>query len=721
MNKRLFSIIPFLLSGWLTFAQQYPFQNTKLSDEERITNFISLLTPEEKISLLSAKLRVPRLGVEGTKLIEGLHGLAYSGPAGNRVKGKDAAFTTTFPQAIGLANTWDPSLVKKVGEVMSYEARYLAQNDKRETKGGLILLSPNADLGRDVRWGRTEECYGEDAFLVSRMSVAMVKGIQGDDPHYWRAASLLKHFLANSNEEGRTFTSSNFGERLFREYYAYPFYKSFTEGGARCYMTAYNSYNGIPCAVNPFIRNITMKEWGVNGIISTDGGAFHLLVTAHHYYPDLPTAAKGCFDAGISMFLDKHYKEAVKQVLEDGRVPPSELDAALRGPVRVLLKLGLLDDPVQNPYAHIGVTDTTEPWTKEENKHLVREITQKSVVLLKNENRLLPIDKKKIKSIAVIGPYANQVISDWYVGFPPYKVTILDGIKNAVGEDVEVYFAETDKIDSARHAAEKADIAIVCIGNHPLSHNLGWAKNLVYSEGREAVDRLALITEQEDLVKIVRKANPNTVLVMVASFPYAINWSKEHVPAILRVTHSSQELGNALADVIFGKVSPAGRLVQTWPKSIDQLPPILQYDITKGRTYMYDTTEHLFPFGYGLTYTSFEYSDLKVSKKHLSDNETVDISFKIKNTGNFDSDEVAQLYVSFPGSKVLRPNIALKGFQRVFVPKGETVEVTIPLKAEELKYWDKQKHAFVLEKGLVKFFVGGSSIDHRLEGNITTK
>ena len=716
-----------LLSVFLIFlslninAQKYPFQDTKRTDEERISNFISLLTFEEKISLLSWQIRVPRLGVEGTKIIEGLHGLAYSGPAGNRVKGKDASATTIFPQSIGLANTWEPELVKKVGETMSYEARYLAQNNKRKTKAGLIILSPNADLGRDVRWGRTEECFGEDAFLVAQMSVAMVEGLQGDDPHYWRSASLLKHFLANSNEEGRIFTSSNFDERLFREYYAYPFYKAFTEGGAECYMAAYNKYNGIPCAVHPFIRNITMKEWGVNGIISTDGGAFQLLVKEHKYFPDLETAAKGCFDAGITLFLDKKYKEPVSNVVKKGLVSEQQLDSTLRGPVRVMLKLGLLDNSPENPYAKIGVDDTVEPWTKQESKDLARKITQKSVVLLKNEDNILPLDKDKIKSIAVIGPYADKVISDWYVGFPPYRVSVLDGIKNAVNKDTEIIFAETDKIDSARIAAQKADVAVVCIGNHPLSHNLGWAKNLVYSEGRETIDRQALTAEEEDLVKIVRKANPNTILVLIASFPYAINWSKENVPAILRTTQSSQELGNGIADVIFGKVSPAGRLVQTWPKSIDELLPILEYDITKGRTYMFDKTEHLFPFGYGLTYTTFEYSNLKTSKKKIKNGETVDITFSVKNTGNYDSDEVPQLYVSFPGSKVPRPMIALKGFTRVFIPKGETKQVTIPLKSKDLKYWNEKEHQFVLEKGTITFFVGTSSVSPKLKGSLIIK
>jgi beta-glucosidase len=261
-------------------------------------------------------------------------------------------------------------------------------------------------------------------------------------------------------------------------------------------------------------------------------------------------------------------------------------------------------------------------------------------------------------------------------------------------------------------------VVIVCVGNHPLSYGLGWGQNLVASDGREDVDRQAISLEQEDLVKLVMAANPKTIMVVVSSFPYSINWSKEHVPAILHVSQSSQELGNGVADILFGKISPSGRLAQTWITSIDQLPPILDYNIRDGRTYMYMKNEPLFPFGYGMTYTTFKYSRLKCDKKALSTNETSDISFTIQNTGNYSSDEVAQLYVSFPDSKVERPAKALKGFKRIFVPKGETVTVTIPLKSDDLQYWDVKKQKWALETGKVKFFVGSSSADLRLEGEI---
>lgn len=399
-------------------------------------------------------------------------------------------------------------------------------------------------------------------------------------------------------------------------------------------------------------------------------------------------------------------------------VSETEIDGAVRGTLRVILKLGLLDNSDENPYAGIGLKDTIDPWTKNEIHQLVRKVTAKSVVLLKNENKILPIKKDKIKSIAVIGPRANTVISDWYSGTPPYKISVLQGIKNAVGNDIRIVYAESNKADSAVIAARNADIAIVCIGNHPLSYNMKWAENIVASDGREEIDRQALSLEQEDLAKLVYAANPNTVLVMVSSFPYTINWSKEHIPAILHISQSSQELGNGLADVLFGKISPAGRLVQTWPKSIEQLLPILDYNIRDGRTYMYDKNEHLFPFGYGLTYTTFAYSDLHISSPVLQDGDTAIVSFKLQNTGNYDSDEVVQLYASFPESKVERPSKALKGFKRIFVPTGQTTEISIPLKSGDLKYWDIKKHAFVLEKGKVNFFIGASSADPELNGSI---
>lgn len=612
---------------------------------------------------------------------------------------------------------WDPEMIRKVADWEATECRYLAQNNNFGISG-LIVFAPNADMGRDIRWGRTEECYGEDPFLNGTLVAAFVKGLQGSDPVYWKTASLMKHFLANSNENNRSYNSSDFDERLFREYYSYAFYKGVTEGGSQAFMAAYNEYNGIPCTVHPVLREVTMKDWGLRGIISTDGGAFKQLVNTHKYYSSLDIAAAECIKAGITMFLDD-YRPSVIKALEEGLITEKEIDDAIYGNFRVLLKLGLLDNSSGNPYTGIGIADTVAPWTKSEAHELAREATEKSIVLLKNENMLLPLSREKIRSVAIIGPSANSVISDWYSGTPPYRVSILDGMETALGSDVKIMFAASNKADSAVIAAKKCDVAIVCVGNHPLSHGLPWGQNYVPSDGREDVDRQAIITEQEDLVKLVMAANPKTILVMVCSFPYAIDWSAEHVPAILHVTQSSQEMGNAVAGIILGKVSPAGRLVQTWITSIDQLPPILDYNIRDGRTYMYSKSLPLFPFGFGLTYTTFTYSDLKADKYLIGSNDVVKFTFNLSNTGNFDSDEVTQLYVSFPESKVSRPSIALKGFNRVFVRKGETVSVSVPVKASELGFWDSDRKAFVLEPGKIIIKIGSSSTDIRLNTEIT--
>ena len=693
-------------------AQEYPFRDTRLSDSERIDNLVSLMTMEEKVSHLSPFLRgIPRLGVKGTRTAEGLHGLAFSGPANWAVKGEGASPTTTFPQAYGLAQTWDPELHGQLASWEAGEIRYLAQHPGPR-RAGLIIFAPNADLGRDIRWGRTEECYGEDPYLASVLTAAYVKGLQGDHPVYWKTASLMKHFLANSNENERTINSSDFDDQLFREYYSYPFYKGVTEGGSRAYMTAYNKYNGIPCTVHPVLRKVTVDEWGQDGIICTDGGAFGQLVTEHGYYPDLTRAAAGCIQAGINMFLDR-YREPLMDALEKELVTEADIDRAVRGPLRVMLKLGLLDDSPDNPYTGIGITDTIRPWTKPEAMELARKATRKSVVLLKNEG-LLPLDGQKLSSVAVIGPSADLVVSDWYAGTPPYRVSILDGIRNALGDGVKINYASSNKADSAIIAAGASDVAIVCMGNHPLGYGLGWGVNHVPSDGREAVDRQAISLEQEDLVKLVLKANPKTVMILVSSFPYAIPWSKAHVPSILHVTHSSQELGNGVADILFGKESPAGRLVQTWSSSIDQLPPMLDYDIRNGRTYMYDPHEPLFAFGHGLSYTRFEYSGIRLNRRSARDGERVEVILQVKNAGLMDSDEVVQLYVAFPGSAVSRPRKALKGFSRVHVRAGESMEVRIPLATHELRYWDEGSGAFVLEKGPVEIMVGPSSADIRL-------
>jgi beta-glucosidase len=682
---------------------QYPFQDTKLPVEKRIDNIISLLTLDEKINCLSTNPSVPRLGIKASGQVEGLHGLALGVP-GNWGR-RTPIPTTTFPQSIGMAETWDPDLIKQAANIEGYEARYVFQSDNYK-RGGLVIRAPNADLGRDPRWGRTEECYGEDAFFNGTMVAAYVKGLQGNDPNYWQAASLMKHFLANSNENGRDSSSSDFDERLLREYYSVPF-RMGVEAGSRAYMASYNSVNGIPQAVSPMLRNITINEWGQNGIICTDGGAYKMLVTAHHSFATPEEAAAACVKAGINQFLD-NYKAGVKAALDKKLLTEADIDQGIRGNFRVMIKLGLLDPPDNDPY--VKIKNGPEPWFNQSSKDFVKLITQKSIVLLKNSNNTLPLDKDKVKSIAVIGPKSDEVLQDWYSGSSAYAISPLEGIKSKVGSNVIVNSTTNDNL--AVSLAKESKVAIVCIGNNPGS-NLGWKKIDNTSEGREAVDRqqINLDSAQEALVERVYKANPNTIVVLISSFPYAINWINDNVPAILHITQNSQELGSALADVIFGNVNPGGRLVQTWPKSLDQLPPMMDYNIRDGRTYMYFKGAPLYPFGYGLSYTSFKYEGLKTSESKLKKDGKIMVSVSVTNTGSRAGDEVVQLYVKHLNSKVSRPNQELKGFQRVTLKPNETRMVSIPLDAGSLAYWDVKAHKFVVEKEKIQVMIGSSSAD----------
>ena len=718
MKRIVLTILCTLSASLLSAQYTYPFQNTSLSDDKRLDNLLSLMTIDEKVNALSTNLGVPRLGIRNTGHSEGLHGMALGGPGNwggfkmvNYQRVPDIYPTTTFPQAYGLGETWDTELIQKVADIEATEIRFYTQNGKY-AKGGLVMRAPNADLARDPRWGRTEESYGEDPFLVSQIVVAFVKGLQGNNPRYWKSASLMKHFLANSNEDGRDSTSSNFDNRLFREYYAYPFQKGIEKGGSQAFMAAYNSWNGIPMTIHPVLEKIR-KEWNMKGIICTDGGALNLLIQAHKTFPTHTEGSAAVVKAGVGQFLDT-YQPYIYEALEKGLISETDIDKAIRGNFYVALKLGLLDaDQTKLPYAHIGVTDTVSVWRNKDVQDFVRLVTAKSAVLLKNEKNILPLNKNQIKSIAVIGPRADEVLFDWYSGTPPYSVSILQGIKNATGNHVEVIYEPSNETDKAYIAAQKADIAIVCVGNHVYGTDPKWKYSPVPSDGREAIDRKALSLEQEDLVKIVHKANPNTVMVLVSSFPFAINWSQENVPAILHITNNSQELGNGLADVIFGDFNPAGRTNQTWVKSIADLPPMMDYDIRNGRTYMYTKEKPLYPFGYGLSYTSFEYSDITVSSPALSKGKDITVSVNISNTGDRDGEEVAQLYVSFPQSKVVRPIKQLKGFQRAMIKKGESKIVGFTLTADDLAYWDNDKDTYIIEQGKINLMVGASSGDIR--------
>lgn len=714
-HRKLFFTLLIASTTGIIHAQNV-FNDPAINEEQRLDDLIARMTLDEKVDALGNNTQVPRLGIQASGSVEGLHGIVLGGPTyGDRANTP----TTGFPQAYGLGETWDTDLLHRVATYISTENRYLFQNAKYR-KSGLIMWTPNVDLGRDPRWGRTEECYGEDAFLTSRLAVAFIKGIQGDHPKYWRNASLMKHFLSNSNEYGRTFSSSNYSDKLFREYYAYPFYKGVTEGGSQALMTAYNAYNGTPCIMHPVLRNIVMKEWGLNGTLLTDGGAFRLLLSDHKRFDnDRAAAAAACIKAGITKFLDE-YKDAVYEALHRKLISVEDIEKAIRGNLRISLKLGLLDHAEDNPYAAIGVTDTIAPWSKPEPKALVREATLKSIVLLKNQDHLLPLDRHKIKKIAVIGQRATEVLQDWYAGKPFYTVNVLDAIREEAGNDIEVRYVKTNRMDSARTVAAWADVAIVCVGNHPTC-DAGWEQAPVISEGKEAVDRQSLQLDQEDLLLQVAQTNPNTIGVLISSFPYAINRANQTVPALLHLTQCSQELGHAVSDVIFGHYNPAGRLTQTWVKNITDLPHMMDYDITHGRTYMYFKEKPLYPFGYGLSYTRFNYSGTTLDDRVIERGDTLRVCFNLNNSGDMDGDEVVQLYVSARKHTDKDPIKQLKAFQRISLRKGETKKVELTVPYTELQVWDEKQNRFILPDKEMTLEIGASSSDIRLRTTFRTE
>jgi len=703
-------------------AQQppHPFNDPAIPEEKRIDNLLSLMTPEEKINCLGTRTGVPRLGVPNIGSSEGIHGVVQ-----REARGSIQPVTTTqFPQPPGMGETWDPDLVRQAAAVQGYEARFITQTPKYNRQV-LMLWGPQADLARDPRWGRTEEVYGEDPFFNGTMAVAFIKGLQGDDPKYWQAAALLKHFLANSNEDHRNVSSSDFDERLFWEYYSVPFRMGFLEGGAKAVMASYNAWNGTTMGVNPILRSIVIGQWGVE-VISSDGGAVSLLVNPRHLYPNHQAAVVACIKAGINQFLDRYYGEA-KSALKDGSLSMEDIDAALRRKFRIAIKLGLLDPPDLVPYSKIK--GSPEPWNTDKDSDVSRRVALESVVLLKNDKNLLPLDKKSFKSIAVIGPLADSVHWDWYGGTPPYAVTPLQGIKQELGPDVTVNYAADELHNAAVSAARKSNVAVVVVGNDPtcgpdMGHDWyggseGGGVTLpctVPSDGREGRDRESIDLYQEQLVKQVYTANPKTIVILVSSFPYAINWTQANIPAILHMTHSSQDEGTALAKVLFGDYSPGGHLVATWPKSLDQLPPMMDYNIRHGRTYMYFKGDPLYHFGFGLSYTTFKFSNLKTSSSQVAKNGTVNISVDVTNTGARAGDEVVQLYVEYPGSKVERPRQQLAGFSRVTVQPSETKTVAIALPASRLAYWDVGRHAFQVETGPVSLLIGDSSANIALTG-----
>jgi len=648
-----------------------------------------------------------RLGIPHLFMGEALHGFMEYG-------------STSFPQALGLASTWDPELVKQV---------FTAAGDEAGSAGAGQVFTPVLDLARDPRWGRTEETYGEDPYLVSRMAVAAITGLQGDTFNIGRhhVVATMKHFAVHGQPEGGTNTApGNYSERIIRENFLVPFQAAVQEGHVGSVMASYNEIDGIPSHTNHWLLDkVLRQEWGFRGYVTSDGDGLQMLVQTHHVAATKADAARLAIAAGVDYDLSDGsvYRTLIYQV-KQGMVPESELDQAVARVLATKFRLGLFDNPLVDPDYAEKTTNSAE------HRALALKAAQKTVVLLKNDKNLLPLDLNKLKTIAVIGPNADGLHLGGYSRLPAHSVTILQGIQDRVGSKAKVVYAEgcrftnkhqdwhgwfdddvelvdpatqADKIKEAAAAARNADVAILVVGENESSNREAWSERHLGDR-----DSLELLGAQNDLVKAVVETRTPTVVLLINGRPLSINYIAEHVPAILEGWYLGQEGGTAAANVLFGDVNPGGKLPITFPHSVGDLPDFYNHKPSANRTYAFSTRQPLFPFGYGLSYTTFKFENLRVEPSQIRVGGTAKVSVDISNTGTRDGDEVAQLYIHQKIASVTRPVMQLKGFQRVTLRSGEKRTVEFTITSDTLSMLNTDMHN-VVEPGIFELMVGPSS------------
>lgn len=705
-------LLAFLGNNFLSqpaFAQSAPvFKDPSQPLEKRVDDLISQLTLEEKARLMNHVGKpVERFGIQPDRWNQCLNGVRWDGKP-----------TTLFPTCIAMGATWNPELVQEVATVLSDEARaiyngwHLDPNATGEHKG-LIYRAPVINVGRNPYWGRNYEIWSEDSFMTGRMGVAYVRGLQGDDPRYMKIAATLKHYAVNNVEKSRKKLDCTVPERWLRDYWLPHFRDAVVEGKAASVMASYNAINGVPNNINHWLLTDVLKdEWKHDGFVVSDLGGVETMVKGHTKgQMDFADAVGQSVMAGCD-FSDIEYEKYIPEAVRSGKLSEERLNDALARVLRVRFRLGDFDSFESVPYSKISPNVICSP----KHRALALKAAQESIVLLQNKDGFLPLDKTKIKSIAVVGPYANRIVLNSYFGTPDKTVSALEGIKNRSGEGIKVLSDEAsakaqlektdDKygklpdvfsLENEVELARKADVAIVCVGTDTRTE----------MESRDRTS-LGLPKEQEELVKKVMAANPRTVVVQMSAGPLTVPWLKDNVPAMLQAWWGGEEGGNALADVLFGDVNPGGKLPHTVYASESQVPPESEYDISKGFTYMFLKGEPLFPFGHGLSYTTFEYSDLKVLGNPLK------VEATIKNTGTRAGDEVVQLYLVPPKSDEIQPKQLLRGFERISLKPGESQRVTFTVPDDKLTFWDTKEKRFAPLKGDWGVLVGASSSDIRL-------
>jgi beta-glucosidase len=748
-------------------AQDIPaYRNSALPVEQRVADLLSRMTLEEKVAQLQGNWQNPAsrqdasqtfLGPKGVflperaavVLKEGLGGI--SRPSENRSPREMAEYTntvqkwmkentrlgipilfhdeclhghaapkgTSYPQPIALASSWDPALVHDVFSATAAEVR---------ARGAQQCLAPVVDLARDPRWGRTEETYGEDPYLVSRIGVAAVEGFQGNGPFIDNShvMATLKHFAVHGQPEGGTNVGpGNYSERVVREYFLKPFEAGVKEAHAQSVMASYNEIDGIPSHSNRhLLTDILRQEWGFDGLLVSDYFAISDLRTLHHVAATDDEAAKMALDAGVDIELPgaDTFRDLAEQVRK-GHIAQATVDQAVAHVLREKFLTGLFDDPYVDPEQAEKITNSTE------HQQLALKAAHESIILLKNQNNLLPLDKTKYKRIAVIGPNAAEVHLGGYSNNPGRGVSILQGIRDKMGTGSEILYSlgckitESDpdwnadkvvlgdaalnakRIEEAVKVARKADIAILVIGGNEQTSREAWA--VEHPGDRDSLD---LLGNQDDLVKAILATGKPVVVFLIHGRPNSINYVAENVPAILDGWYLGQEGGTAAADVVFGDYNPGGKLPITVPRSVGQLPDYYYQKPTAKREYLGSTTAPLFPFGWGLSYSSFSYRNVRVSPESIGPEGDTKVSVEVTNTGKVRGDEVVQLYIRDEVSSVTRPIKELRGFRRVTLAPGETKTVELSLGFSDLAFLNRDMHR-VVEPGSFKIMLGGNSQD----------
>ncbi len=635
--------------------------------------------------------------------------------------GHMAQGSTSFPQPIALASSWDPDFISKVFTVAALETR---------ARGSHQVLGPNLDVAREPRWGRTEETYGEDPYLVSRMAVAIIKALQGSGPGVDgdHIIATAKHFAAHGQPEGGTnIAPANYSERVLREFFLPSFEAAVKEAGVMSVMASYNEIDGVPSHANKWLlEKVLRQEWGFKGYVVSDYYGIPQLESLHHVAADKKEAAKLALETGVDIELpDPDCFPILVQLVKEGKVAEATIDRAVARNLRAKFLLGLFENPYVDPQRAVSVTNS------EAHRELAAEAARRSIVLLKNENNLLPLDRNRLKSIAVIGPNADRVHLGGYSDNPGRGISVLQGITDKVGSKATVTHAvgckitkeggdwwadvshlsdpaeDTKLIAQAVEVAKAADLAVLVLGGNEDTNKEGWADNHLGDR-----DSLDLVGRQNDLVKAVLDTGKPTVVLLINSGPLSINYIAEKVPAILEGFYLGQETGVAVADALFGDYNPAGKLPVTFPRSVGQLPSYYNRKPTARRGYLFTSKEPLFPFGFGLSYTTFAYSNLSVSPARIGTAGQTRVSVTVTNTGKRAGDEIVQLYIHDLVSSVTRPVMELKDFKRISLAQGESKTVEFVITPDKLSFLDLNMNRIV-EPGWFDIMVGTSSVKYQ--------